>query len=59
VGFNQKLGERTSVDVGYSHVFFEGAEINRPSFPDASLQVVRGTFDTDVHIISLQLNHHF
>jgi len=59
VGLNQKLGERTSIDVGYSHVFFEGAEINRPSFPNPSLQVVRGSFDTGVHIISLQLNHHF
>jgi long-chain fatty acid transport protein len=59
VGFNQRLGERTSIDVGYSHVFFKGAEINRPSFPNPSLQVVRGSFDTNVHIISLQLNHHF
>ena len=59
VGLNQKLGERTSIDVGYAHVFFEGAEINRPSFPNPSLQVVRGSFDTNVHIISLQLNHHF
>jgi long-chain fatty acid transport protein len=59
VGLNQKLGERTSVDVGYSHVFFEGAQINRPSFPNPALQVVRGSFDTDVHIISVQLNHHF
>ena len=59
VGLNQKLGERTSIDVGYSHVFFEGAEINRPSFPNPSRQVVRGSFDTGVHIISLQLNHHF
>lgn len=59
VGFNQKLGDRTSIDVAYSHVFFEGAEINRPTFPNPSLQVVRGSFDTNAHIISLQLNHHF
>lgn len=59
VGLNQKLGERTSIDVGYSHVFFKGAEIERPTFPNPSLQVVRGSFNTDAHIISLQLNHHF
>jgi long-chain fatty acid transport protein len=59
VGLNRKLGERTSIDIGYAHVFFKGAEINRPSFPNPSLQVVRGSFDTNVHIISLQLNHHF
>lgn len=59
VGFNQKLEGRTSIDVGYSHVFFRGAEINRPSFPNPSLQVVRGSFNADAHIISLQLNHHF
>ena len=58
LGFNQKLGERTSIDVGYAHVFFEEAEINRPS-PRPLLQVVRGSFDTNVHIISVQLNHHF
>lgn len=59
VGFNQKFGERTSIDAGYSHVFFKGAEIDRPTFPNPSLQVVRGSFDTNAHIISLQLNHHF
>jgi long-chain fatty acid transport protein len=59
VGFNQKLGERTSIDLGYSHVFFKGTEIDRPTFPNPSLQIVRGSFETNAHIISLQLNHHF
>jgi long-chain fatty acid transport protein len=59
VGLNQKLGQRTSIDVGYAHVFFTGADINRPTFPNPALQVVRGSFNTDVHIISVQLNHHF
>jgi long-chain fatty acid transport protein len=59
VGLNQKLGERTSIDVGYSHVFFKGAEIDRPTFPNPLLQVVRGSFNTGAHIISFQLNHHF
>jgi long-chain fatty acid transport protein len=31
VGFNQRIGQRTSFDVGYSHVFLEKSEIDRPT----------------------------
>ena len=59
VGFNQKINGRTSIDVGYAHVFFGKAEIDRATGNNPLLQVVRGSFNTSVHIISVQLNHQF
>ncbi len=59
LGFNQKINEQTSIDVGYAHVFFDKAEIDRATNNNPLLQVVRGSFNTSVHIISVQLNHRF
>lgn len=59
VGFNQKINERTSIDAGYAHIFFDKSEIDRATNNNPMLQVVRGSFNTSVHIISVQLNHRF
>lgn len=59
LGFNQKINEKTSIDVGYAYVFLDKAEINRATNNNPLLQVVRGSFNTSVHIISVQLNHRF
>lgn len=59
VGFNQKIGERTSIDVGYIHVFLAKAEIDRPTSNPSSLPVVRGSFSSSADIVSVQLNHRF
>jgi long-chain fatty acid transport protein len=59
VGLNQKIGKKTSIDLGYAHLFFDKAEINRPTNSNPELQVVRGSFNTSVHILSVQLNHQF
>jgi long-chain fatty acid transport protein len=62
VGFNQKIGQRTSVDVGYIHIFLEKSEIDRavsdPRNP-LSRSVVRGSFSSSADIVSVQLNHQF
>lgn len=59
VGLNQKIGERTSIDVGYMHIFLEDAEIDRPTNNPQLLQVVRGSFNSSADIVSMQLNHQF
>jgi long-chain fatty acid transport protein len=59
VGFNQKITERTSVDVGYMHVFFAAAEIDRPTSNPLMLPVVRGSFSSTADVFSIQLNHAF
>ncbi|HET7060665.1 MAG TPA: outer membrane protein transport protein [Nitrosospira sp.] len=59
VGFNQKIGQRTSVDVGYIHVFFDKAQIDRPTSNPLSLPLVRGSFSNSADIVSVQLNHQF
>lgn len=59
LGFNQKINEKTSIDAGYAYVFLDKAEINRATNNNPLLQVVRGSFNTSVHIISVQLNHRF
>jgi long-chain fatty acid transport protein len=59
LGLNQKIGKKTSIDLGYAHVFFDKAEINRPTNENPALQIVRGSFNTSVHILSVQLNHQF
>ena len=59
VGFNQKINERTSIDAGYAHIFFDKSEIDRATNNNPMLQIVRGSFNTSVHIISFQLNHRF
>lgn len=59
VGFNQKIGERTSVDVGYMHVFLATAEIDRLTSNPLLLPVVHGSFSSSADIFSLQHNHGF
>lgn len=60
VGFNQRIGKRMSVDVGYIHIFSEKAEIDRPTNnPRLPPGVVRGSFSSSVDIVSIQLNHQF
>lgn len=60
-GFNYKLNQQTSVDVGYAHLFFDKAKIDRQTVlgTTGTAQFVRGEFETSVNIFSLQLNHHF
>jgi long-chain fatty acid transport protein len=59
IGFNQKINQRTSVDVGYIHMFLEKSSIDRPTSNPLLLPVVRGSFSSSADIVSVQLNHQF
>ena len=59
LGFNQKINKKTSIDVGYAHLFLDKAEINRATNIPSFQQVVRGSFNASADIISVQLNHRF
>lgn len=61
VGMNYKFTKQTSVDVGYAYLMFDEAKIRRQTVlgTTPTAQVVDGKFDTKVHILSVQLNHHF
>lgn len=61
LGMNYKFTKQTSVDVGYAYLMFDDAKIDRQTVlgTTATTQYVRGSFDTKVHILSVQLNHHF
>lgn len=60
-GFNYKLSKQTSADVGYAHLFFDKAKIDRQTVlgTNNTAQFVRGEVETSVNIFSVQLNHHF
>ncbi|WP_297366073.1 outer membrane protein transport protein [Thauera sp.] len=60
-GFNYKLNKQTSIDAGYAHLFFDKEKIDRRTVlgTTATSQFVRGSFDTSVNILSVQLNHSF
>jgi long-chain fatty acid transport protein len=59
-GARYTMSKETSIDVGYSHIFFKKASTSRfvdlTGFPD---QTVRGDFDTSADQFSFQLNHRF
>lgn len=59
-GARYTLSKETSVDLGYSHIFFKKVSTARlvdlTGFPD---QTVRGEFETSADQLSLQLNHRF
>jgi len=59
-GARYTMSKETSLDVGYSHIFFKKASTARfvdlTGFPD---QTVRGEFETSADQFSLQINHRF
>lgn len=61
LGMNYKFTKQTSMDVGYAYLMFDEAKIRRQTVlgTTPTAQVVDGKFDTKVHILSVQLNHHF
>lgn len=61
IGAKYQMSPNMSVDVGYSHLFFDEAKTERAvDFPGAgTVQTIRGEFDTRVDILSAQLNYNF
>lgn len=61
-GARYTLSKETSVDLGYSHIFFKKVSTARAvpmTTPPFGTQTVRGEFETSADQLSLQLNHRF
>lgn len=63
-GAKYSFNKATSLDVGYSHLFFADARTERQvttGYPGVETvrQTIRGDFKTSVDILSLQLNYNF
>jgi long-chain fatty acid transport protein len=63
-GVKYSLSKISSIDVGYSHIFFDDASTARAvttGFPAAQTlrNTIRGSFDTSADILSMQYNHTF
>jgi long-chain fatty acid transport protein len=60
-GAKHQFGKESSIDLGYTHIFFRNESTARAvDFPEgATRQLIRGTWDNSVDILSLQYNQHF
>jgi long-chain fatty acid transport protein len=63
-GAKYNFSKVSSLDVGYSHVFFADATTNRAVTtgypgPETTRQTIRGTFKTSADYLSVQYNHTF
>ena len=63
-GVKYSLSKISSIDLGYSHIFFDDANTARQvktGFPGVQTvrQTIRGDFDTTADILSMQYNHTF
>ena len=56
-GANYQLKKNLSVDVGYSHLFVDQTPID--NIDDATGYALRGLYDSDVDVVSTQLNWSF
>ncbi|KAB2915882.1 MAG: aromatic hydrocarbon degradation protein [Dechloromonas sp.] len=64
LGAKFQLSKAASVDVGYTHIFFDTVKTNRAvttGYPGVETlrQTIRGEFKTSVDILSAQLNYNF
>jgi len=57
LGMSYTIDDKTSIDVGYSHLFVSDTEINN-TVPNSG-QVLLGEYDADVDILSVQANYKF
>jgi long-chain fatty acid transport protein len=56
-GFSTKLSERTTIDVGYSHLFIDDAPICESEATDCARLEAEATGDID--IVTLGITHNF
>lgn len=60
VGARYALSKATSLDMGYTHIFFKKASTARSvTMTGFGTQTVRGEFDTSADLLSVQINHRF
>ena len=61
-GARWNMNKSTSLDMGYAHIFFKDSKTNRAvmnTAETATLQTVRGDFQTRADLFSVQLNYNF
>lgn len=61
-GARWNLSKRSSLDIGYAHIFFKNTDTARAvmnTTETATLQTVRGNFKTQADLLSVQYNHTF
>jgi long-chain fatty acid transport protein len=60
-GARYALSKASSIDVGYTHIFFKDVSTSRAvtSASLGTLQTIRGDFKTSADLLSAQLNYHF
>lgn len=61
-GARWNLTKQASLDFGYAHIFFKDVRTNRAvknTAETATLQTVRGKFETSADLLSVQYNHTF
>lgn len=60
-GARYSLSKASSVDVGYTHLFFKNASTSRAVAPTGTptYQTIRGDFDTSADLFSVQYNQKF
>ncbi|PKO83184.1 MAG: aromatic hydrocarbon degradation protein [Betaproteobacteria bacterium HGW-Betaproteobacteria-11] len=59
-GVRYTLSPQSTLDLGYSHIFFKDAPTARTvAFGGPFTQTVRGNFDTSADLLSVQYNVHF
>lgn len=60
-GARYALTPKSSLDVGYAHIFFDREGIDRRTVVGTvpTAQIIRGKFDTSADLLSVQYNHSF
>lgn len=60
-GAKYKLSSTSSLDFGYTHIFFKDGSINRPTLNNGvpTGQVIRGNYDISANLLSVQYNMNF
>lgn len=60
VGARYTLSPQSSLDMGYSHIFFKKVATERAvALGGPFTQTIRGNFDTSADLLSVQYNHNF
>ncbi len=61
IGARYALTPKSTIDVGYAHIFFDREGIDRRTIvgTTATGQIIRGKFDTSADLLSVQYNQTF
>lgn len=56
-GAQYNFNNRTSIDVGYTHLFVKSTKIDNTT--DANKGTIRGSYDSDANLFGVQISHRF